>query len=332
MGWNTNAGGGRSGERPAFIQEGNLEIMLFTEEKQRVTFLTQDIDVEQVMSQNQLTREQAMEYIYTEMARTMWINPYDYWSHDVPSITGSRFFSTIACVGRQTCFCCAENDKAKASGITENKMLPYPVKKKYLVPVWVYSMNRVLFIRQNQAFMDSIGEYLNKFGSNSDFDVWKTGKGFSTNNHSMYLGPRGVDFPQTPLQMIMPNQIDFGVTQEEINKKIGVTSAQQQTPPVQQPAQSYQAQPVVQPVQPVQPVQGNGPAPVQTYQVPPGTTVNVQPAQSNAGAFIIPFGMYKGQSLEQAYAQDPATIIFFRDKGNGLVQTKAAEFLTSKGV
>lgn len=327
MGWNTNASSGGSNERPAFIQEGNLDIMLFSEEKQRITFLTQDVDVEAVMSQNQLTREQATEYIYTEMAREIWVNPYDYWSHDVPSISGQRFFSTIACQGRQTCPLCMENDKAKNNGVSENKHLPFPVKKKYLAPVWHYGLGRVLFIRQTQQFMDQIGDYLNQFGSAIDFNVWKTGRGYNTNNLSMYLGPRGADFPQGQLQIIAPKDIDFGVTQEEISKKTGLNSASAQASQSQQmqqfQAQMQERQAPLKYSQFAQQSQGN------TSAQPANQSQNVP---IGAGNFVIPFGIHKGKTLETAYQEDPETIKFFRDKGNGLVQSKSSEYLSSIGV
>jgi len=335
--WNTGANSNSGGSKEAFIREGNLDFLTITEEKHRVTPLTQAVDVDLVMSQNQLTREQAMEHIYTVMAESMWINPKPYWEHSVPSIPNVRFFSTIPCQGRQTCKCCADNGTAETQGITENKMKPFPVRKKFVIPVWSYKLNRVLFIRNNEKFVNAMGEYINQFGDAIEFDVWRTGKGFGTEYHSMYIGPRTQQLPAN-IELILPNQIDLTISEEEINKRIGNKSAGARGTAIQQNQNAgYQPpanQQYGQPMQTGQPVQQNQP-PVQQGQINhihdnspvPGTVI-----EPSVGQYMLPFGNYKGQSLEAVYqGGDLEYLTFLKNQGAGLVKEKVIAFLMEKG-
>lgn len=306
--WNTNGNSSSSGGgSKQFVNECGLDMMLISETKERVSFLTENIDVDQVMSLKQMTKEQATEHIYTVMAEEKWINPKAYWEHQVPSIPNQRFFSTIPCQGKfNDCKCCNDNE---ASGAEENKLKPFPIRKKFLVPVWVYSMNRVLWIRQNEKFINAIGGYINQNGANIDFDVWRTGKGFSTEYHSMFIGPRSADL--SSVVVTPPNKIDFTLSLEEINKRINgslksASSTQQFTP--SQPFNEYKP-----PIQELPPVQSQ--------------------TSASAGSYIMPFGTFKGQTLEAVFqAGEVEYIKFNATQGAGLVQAKASEFLKEKGV
>jgi len=343
--WNTGANSNSGGSKEAFIREGNLDFLTIAEEKHRITPLTQAVDVDLVMSGNQMTREQAMEHIYTVMAESMWINPKAYWEHSVPSIPNTRFYSTIPCQGRQTCKCCADNGIAETQGITENKMKPFPVRKKFIIPVWSYKLNRVLFIRKNEKFVGAMGEYINQFGDAIDFDVWRTGKGFSTEYHSMYIGARTGQVP-TNVEIILPNQIDLTIPEEEINKRIGNKSAGARGTAIQQqPAQPtpQYGQNINQQSQPAQPAQ-----PFQNYQQPPAgqpapgqnqvthihddTPIPGTVIEPSVGMYMFPFGNYKGQSLESVYlAGDLDYLKFLANQGAGLVKEKVTAFLMEKG-
>ena len=315
--WNTNSGSGSSGEKKQFIHECGIDFLVIPNEKLRVSFLTEIVDVEQIMSLKQMTREQATEHIYTVMAEEKWINPKAYWEHSVPSIPGQRFYSTIPCQGRNSnCKCCNENE---ASGAEDNKLKPFPVRKKFLIPVWVYSMNKVLYIRQNEEFINAIGEYINQNGVIIDFDIWRTGKGFSTKYHSMYIGPRQTDL--TSVQVPPPNKVILYMDTTEINKRIN-GSPKNSTPPAQQN-------------QPAQPAQQNS-QPFNEYKAPEQQPQ--QPQQSgviepSAGQYIMPFGNFKGQTLEALYqAGEIDYLKFNRDQGAGLVKDKVTAFLAEKGV
>ena len=86
------------------------------------------------------------------------------------------------------CPLCAENQGAKENGITENKMLPYPVRKRFIAPAWVSRLKKVLFVKQSQEFWEEVGMYIDQNGLDIEFDIYKTGKGFNTKYKAIYIG------------------------------------------------------------------------------------------------------------------------------------------------
>ena len=130
-----------------YVEEGNIKKFKFTTQAQRVRFLTEDIDVEQVMSEQKMSREEAVDYINRTIGREKWL---------------------------------AENEKARAQGVTENKMLPYPVRKRFVCPAYVYDLKMVLYVIGAEDFFSSIAKYIEKNGSDIDFELSKEGKGFDS--------------------------------------------------------------------------------------------------------------------------------------------------------
>ena len=83
-----------------YVEEGNIKKFKFTETAQRVRFLTEDVDVEQLMSDQKMSREEAVDYINRNIGRDKWLAPKSFWEHSIKSIPNQRFFSTVACIGK----------------------------------------------------------------------------------------------------------------------------------------------------------------------------------------------------------------------------------------
>jgi hypothetical protein len=208
-----------TGSRQGWVREGNIDVFLFKQDPERVKFLTEDVNIDQIMSEKKMTREQAQEYVEIELMFKKWIRPIGHWEHVVPSIPNQRFFSTLPCQG-SGCILCGENDKAKASGVTENKLLPYPMRKRFIVPAYFYSLERVLFVKQTEEFFKDIAVYIDRQGSDVMFDIFKEGKGFNTRYKSIYIGPAD----QVPkIDLMSPEQIDLTVDEQTVRKTIGNT-------------------------------------------------------------------------------------------------------------
>ncbi len=292
MAWDTKSQGSQSGGQ-GWVKEGNFEILLIREEPIKVRFLTVDVDVEKIMSEQTLTREQAQEYINTVLLFDEWVMPISHWEHKIPAIAGQRYFSTVPCQGKLSCPLCMENDTARANGVTENKFLPYPVSKKFYVPAFVYSLNKVLFIRQTEQFFDDIATYINKHGSNSAFELSKTGKGFNTRYKSIYDG-EAEGIPDD-LKYLSPKELDFDVSQADIDKQI---SGQGGGSPRES---SNDATPVT-------------PAPT-----------------GDVSEFKIPFGNHKGKTINEVYIEgDEAYLKFIVENSAGLLKDNVVKFLADK--
>lgn len=208
-----------SGSRQGWVKEGNIDVFLFKQDPERVKFLTEDIDINKIMSEKKMTREQAQEYVEIELMFKKWIRPIGHWEHIIPSIPNQRFFSTIPCQGN-SCILCDENGKAKSNGVTENKLLPYPMRKRFIVPAYFYSLERVLFVKQTEEFFKDIAVYIDRQGSDIMFDIFKEGKGFNTRYKSIYIGSSD-SVPK--IDLIPPEQIDLTISDEVILKAIGNT-------------------------------------------------------------------------------------------------------------
>ena len=289
-----------------YIEEGNIKKFKFTTQAQRVRFLTEDIDVEQVMSEQKMSREEAVDYINRTIGREKWLAPKSFWEHSIKSIPNQRFFSTVACVGKTGCLCCAENEKARAQGVTENKMLPYPVRKRFVCPAYVYDLKMVLYVIGAEDFFSSVAKYIEKNGSDIDFELSKEGKGFDTTYSAFFLGKATEKLPD--LKVIAPADIDLFCGEEEARRRMtGGTS------------------------KPKSPVHGEEPR-VTTDEKPSvdpsfDDMKNVEP-KAGGGEFKMPFGTHKGKTFAEIEQVDGRDYIkFLSENSVGTVQIEAEKYL-----
>lgn len=298
MGWSgyNDRQGGSSGNQDGYVEEGNVKKYLFTESPRRVRFLTEDVTVEDLMSEAGLTREEAEDRLFTKVANERWIMPFSYWEHQIKEIPGKRFFSTAACRGRSKCQMCADNDREREQGVGENKLLPYPVRKRFMVPAYVYDLDMVLFVVCNEEFFNDVANYVNRHGSKSDFEIWKVGKGLQTKYKSAYVGPsddRTIDgeYPS-------PQEVNLLCDDEELRRRIEGGKPRARGAPAQQ-----QARPAAQDAQSV-------------------------PSNRGAGDFEVTFGTHKGKTLKQLFDLGEREYIEFLAKNSaGVVQSSAKAFL-----
>lgn len=218
MGWNMDNQGGKSSSGQAFVKEGNIDVFMFSEKETKVRFLTENVDIEQIMEEKKITREEAVEYVNTELIFKKWIMPISYWEHTIPQIQGQRYFSTQICQGKRACPLCFENEAAKNNGVTENKLLPYPVRKRFYVPAYFYDLQKVLFVKASQDYFEEIAKYINKNDGPVDFEIYRSGKGFGTKYHSTFIGAAS---NKEKIEVgLSPEELDFTATEKEIQDKI----------------------------------------------------------------------------------------------------------------
>ena len=306
MGWGSY-GESKGRQSLGYVVEGNVPVYQFTDAPTKVRFLTEDVSVEDVMAKLGMVREQAEEHVNTKMVHERWIMPVARWEHSIKEIPGKRFFSTVVCAGRGTCPLCAENDAAKENGVTENKLLPYPVRKRFFVPAYFYEMGKVLFVRGAEDFFDDVAKYVNREGSSADFEIWKTGKGFNTKYKSSFLG-KGGELPAFSPPML-PKELDFRTDEAEFKRRIegGPGAAKS----------AYRDGAAGQ--------EERGSQPSKAEDKPPQA-----PSQS-AGDFEVPFGSHKGKTLKQLYDLGEEDYVkFLAENAAGIVQEKAKAFLESK--
>lgn len=291
-----------------YVEEGNIKKFKFTTQAQRVRFLTEDVDVEQIMSEQKMSREEAVDYINRTIGREKWLAPKSFWEHSIKSIPNQRFFSTVACVGKTGCLCCAENEKARAQGVTENKMLPYPVRKRFVCPAYVYDLKMVLYVIGAEDFFSSIAKYIEKNGSDIDFELSKEGKGFDTTYSAFFLGKATEKLPD--IKVIAPADIDLFCGEEEARRRMtGGTS------------------------KPKSPVHGEEPR-VTTDEKPStdpnfNNMKNVEPSpKAEGGEFKMPFGTHKGKTFAEIEQIDGRDYIkFLSENSVGTVQIEAEKYL-----
>lgn len=294
-----------------YVEEGNIKKFKFTTQAQRVRFLTEDVDVEQIMSEQKMSREEAVDYINRTIGREKWLAPKSFWEHSIKSIPNQRFFSTVACVGKTVCLCCAENEKARAQGVTENKMLPYPVRKRFVCPAYVYDLKMVLYVIGAEDFFSGIAKYIEKNGSDIDFELSKEGKGFDTTYSAFFLGKATEKLPD--LKVIAPADIDLFCGEEETRRRMtGGTS------------------------KPKSPVHGEEPR-VTTDEKPStdpsfNNMRNVEPSpKTEDGEFKMPFGTHKGKTFAEIEQIDGLEYIkFLSENSVGTVQIEAEKYLNNK--
>ena len=261
-----------------YVEEGNVKKFKFTETAQRVRFLTEDVDLEQIMSDKHMTREEAVDYINREIGKDKWIAPKSYWEHTIKSIPNQRFFSTVVCRGNMNgCPLCAENNKAKENGVKENKLLPFPVRKRIICPAYVYDLKMVLFVVGAEDFFSTVAKYIEKNGSNIDFELSKKGKGFDTEYSAFFLGKSTEDLPA--LEYLKPCEIDMCVSDEEIQRRVSGGSSKSANP-----------------------VHGEEPTRMPTAEEDREFDRKFDEARS--AEFVMPFGSHKGKTLKEIEATD----------------------------
>jgi len=301
------------------VREGNADVFVFTSQPTRCRFLTEDVSAEDVMQDRGLPREAAEDYIATELSKVRWIMPRSVWEHTIKEIPGKRFFSTTACLGRGRCFMCAENDEAKANGIGDNKMRPFPVRRRFYVPAYFYDLGRVLFVKAAEGCFDDVAPYIGRNGSNSDFDIYKVGKGLNTEYKSVYVGPATAPeggFPAVPLR---PCDLNVEESAEEIRRK--VEGGRREDGPVERAAPANQGQ-----TRTPAPVSAQAPARVQTRSAAPAVT-----PEAGVPEFTIPFGQHKGKTFDQVVKEGNGEFeAFLAKNGTGAVQQRAKAFLGSE--
>ncbi len=310
MAWNGFQGqSGRANQ--GYVEEGNVKCFVFSDTPTRVRFLTEDISPEDIMSQLKITREEAEDHIYTKMSKDRWIFPKSYWEHSIPSIPNKRFYSSVHCEGKSRCELCAENDVAKENGVTENKLLPFPVRKRFIVPAYVYDLKMVLYVRGSEDFFDGVAAYVNKNGSNIDFDIYKKGKGFNTTYHSVFDGP-SEDLP-VDLVVLSPSELSLSISHEEIKRRVDGTPANHTT---NQNVREYHEQHA---------------APQAAAQQPKEEEVKVEKQAEPVEIqkqFTIPFGQHKGKTFDDLMKSGNSEYIkFLAENSNGEVQRAAKEFM-----
>ena len=293
-----------------YVEEGNIKKFKFTTQAQRVRFLTEDVNVKQDISEQKMSREEAVDYINRTIGREKWLAPKSFWEHSIKSIPNQRFFSTVACVGKTGCLCCAENEKARAQGVTENKMLPYPVRKRFVCPAYVYDLKMVLYVVGAEDFFSSVAKYIEKNGSDIDFELSKEGKGFDTTYSAFFLGKATEKLPD--LKVIAPADIDLFCGEEEARRRMtGGTS------------------------KPKSPVHGEEPRTRPTAEEDRETDrkfdnmKNVEPSpKTEGGEFKIPFGTHKGKTFAEIEQIDGRDYIkFLSENSVGTVQIEAEKYL-----
>lgn len=293
-----------------YVEEGNIKKFKFTTQAQRVRFLTEDVDVEQIMSEQKMSREEAVDYINRTIGREKWLAPKSFWEHSIKSIPNQRFFSTVACVGKTGCLCCAENEKARAQGVTENKMLPYPVRKRFVCPAYVYDLKMVLYVIGAEDFFSSVAKYIEKNGSDIDFELSKEGKGFDTTYSAFFLGKATEKLPD--LKVIAPADIDLFCGEEEARRRMtgGISKSKS-------------------------PVHGEEPRRMPTAEEDRETDRkfdNMKDAEpspkAEGGEFKMPFGTHKGKTFAEIEQIDGRDYIkFLSENSVGIVQIEAEKYL-----
>lgn len=293
-----------------YIEEGNIKKFRFTTQAQRVRFLTEDVDVEQVVSEQKMSREEAVDYINRTIGREKWLAPKSFWEHSIKSIPNQRFFSTVACVGKTGCLCCAENEKARAQGVTENKMLPYPVRKRFVCPAYVYDLKMVLYVIGAEDFFSGVAKYIGKYGSDVDFELSKEGKGFDTTYGAFFLGKATEKLPD--IKVIAPADIDLFCGEEEARRRMtGGTS------------------------KPKSPVHGEEPRRMPTAEEDRefdrkfDSMKDAEPSpKAEGGEFKMPFGTHKGKTFAEIEQIDGRDYIkFLSENSVGTVQIEAEKYL-----
>ena len=301
MGWRFDGNSNRSGVRRDFIQEGIVDLYLFKEEQDRVHFLIEPVDVQAVAKEKSITVPEAEELIYTKLSWDKWLypgEPLSVWEHVISAVPQKRFFSAVVCPGMNACRLCAENNEAKARGVTENKLLPFSVRKRFILPLWSFALKRVLYMKQSQDFLGEIDRYIEKNGVGIDFDMFRIGRGFNTKYKSIYVGKSKMG--ELKDTVMSPDEVRTGIiiSDEELSKRLGDLP---EFPPKEMAA---------------------GSAETSVTQAPNVTD------DEDVDAFALPFGTHKGRTLRELWdLGEEQYLEFLAQKASGIVNEKVKEFL-----
>lgn len=296
MAWDIEGTKTSRGSSADWVQEGNIEVFIFKNDAKRCRFLTKPIDLDQVMSEHQVSREEAQELVASSLMWEEWLMPIGIWEHTIPSIPGKRYFSTAPASREPNNPLAVANEEARKSGVSENKMLPFPLRKRFIVPAYFYEYEKVLFVKQSQEFFEEIATYINRQGHMIDFDIYKQGKGFQTKYKAIYIGESKDQRPVEEFDILAPKEVNMEISEEELRKKLGETPP---FPPTDdEPKQETASQ------------------------------EQKQASSGDAGEFVMPFGSHKGKSLAQIADEGNREYLeFLKENSAGHVQQKVAEFL-----
>jgi len=296
---------GTQGVKRGWAEEGNINLLIFGTDPTTVRFLMEAITVEDVMASQKVTKEEALDFLVTKYAREHWIMPISFWEHTIPSVPGKRLFSVQTCMGMNICPLCAANGELRAKGVTENKLLPYPVRKRYVMPAWSYEHKMVLYVKQAEDFFNEVKIYLEKamkdpasHGKGVLFDVYRTGTGFNTKYKVVYSGVTDEPLPVEMQSLVKPCDIQW--------KKYDPGKGDVSFPPKDDFKDDIPGESL------------------------PPRGKEAAPAGSPAGEFTLPFGSHKGLTLRQLFDMgEQAYIEFLVTHASGIAQAKAKEFLAT---
>ena len=185
-------------------------------------------------------------------------------------------------------------------------MLPYPVRKRFICPAYVYDLKMVLYVIGAEDFFSSIAKYIEKNGSDIDFELSKEGKGFDTTYSAFFLGKATEKLPD--LKVIAPADIDLFCGEEEARRRMtGGTSK------LKSPVHGEESR-------------------VTTDEKPSAdpsfdSMKNVEP-KAGDGEFKMPFGTHKGKTFAEIEQIDGRDYIkFLSENSVGTVQIEAEKYL-----
>jgi len=273
-----------------FVNEGNVPVYLFSREPTLVQFIVDRFQEELYKKQGKTDEE--IQTIFTAEAQIDWINPVGLWEHTVRN--GGKFSTAFCIGGRDGCKYCEPNSEAKDSGVTENRMLPYPMRRRHVLPAWFYDQQKLLYVKQASDFFDELATYLEEHKKGTkyiplDFKIFKQGEKLDTRYKLMFIGPSKEKIK--PKDLMKPNKLDFIPVEQKDFREFAEGDEDKES--------------------------------LVNKDLPGDKT----PAKD----FMIDFGSYAGQSLQEIWdSGDKEFIVFLRDKSTGVVQEKAKAFMKGK--
>ena len=341
MAWNFKDQGSKgTGIARDFSLEGNVPVYIFREEQDRVRFLIEPFDVKVIAKKLKLSQDEAEEHIYTKMLWQEWVMPVGVWEHTIPAVPQKRFFSTHVCPGMQICPMCAKNNEAKESGVTENKLLPYPVRKRFIAPIWSYRLKRVVYLKQNQDFYEEINAYIDKNGLDIDFDIWRVGKGFNTKYKSVFLGKSEQTIDELAPELILPGDMIWNDA-DEIDRKMSGRQRNDSSIISEDPGDSISKTTIEESSENEEeksetvsensshgvPLSGKTKTTKTKNEISSGKEI-IGDVAFDLGSFVIPFGSHKGKNLHEIFDNgDLAYLEFLETRSSGSVQEAVSAFL-----
>ena len=336
MAWNFDGQGSKgTGVARDFIQEGNVPIYLIKQEADRIRFLTVPFDVAKIAKSKKISKDEAEELIHTDLIWKSWLMPISVWEHTIPAIPNKRYFSTQVCPGMQVCPLCAQNSIDIENGVTENKMKSFPVRKRFVVPIWSYRLKRILFFKQGQDLLEEMGVYINKNGPDIDFDVWKTGKGFNTKYKAIFLGDAEISTDDCGPVEIQPDELEW-FDEEALGKKLGGIIKSSTSSPNTESREAGPEEPPTEsePSETEEPASSVKTVPMETEKTIGTTKPSMTSSgEGDPGSFSVPFGSHKGETLQELFDSGKvgmAYLKFLEERASGPAQEMAQAFLAEQ--